>query len=153
MLEVTSKMWKKTWNHFWALSLVILFTGIAFASTKWIGNDGGVVKMRNGVELVIPPDALDEEVKIQAHMSSRQIIDEEGSGRKLLVFTFEPSGTTFNKPAEIHIDKDFFEEEDADDIVICHSDEEKSKEPRVKDNGSEFIIYIKDFSYYFRRRR
>jgi hypothetical protein len=148
-------MHKKTWIPFFSPFIVALFIGVAFAATKWINKDGGVIKIRSGVELVIPPRALDEntEIKIHAHMSSRQIIDEKGMGRKLLVFTFKPPGTKFNSPVELHIDKSFFDEGNPDDIVICETSGEEGKEPYVRDNGSELIIEINHFSYYYHRRR
>ncbi len=146
-------MQKKNWPPFLLLFVVVLFIGVAFAATKWIGKDGGIVNIRNGVELIIPPKALEEKIKIYAHMSSRQIIDEKGLGRKLLVFTFEPSGTKFNTPAELHIDKKFFEEENPDDIVICESTRGEAETPYIGDNDDEFIIYIDHFSLYYHRRR
>lgn len=149
-------MQKKIWTLFLCLSVAALFIGIAFAATQWIGKDGGTIKIREGVELVIPPKALKKDTEISAVMSSRQI-GEKGIERKQLVFTFEPSGTKFapKKPAELHIDKKFFEEENVDDIVICE-DSGEEETPVVKDNPDnpdEFIIYIDHFSYYYWPRR
>ena len=59
----------------------------------------------------------------------------------------------FNTPAELHIDKKFFEEENPDDIVICESTRGEAETPDVEDNDDEFIIYIDHFSLYYHRRR
>jgi len=135
------------------LFIVALFIGLAFAATKMIkATEGGTIKIRDGVELVIPPNALEEDTKIKANMSSRQV-GEKGIGRKQLVFTFEPSGTTFDPPAELHVDKKFFEEEDADDIVICEDSGEEETPVVNEDDPDELIFYIDHFSYYYYPRR
>jgi len=141
---------------FLCIFLSVLLIGIAFAATKLISaEDGGTIKIRNGVKLVIPEKSLDNDTMIHAHMSSRNI-KENNVKKKRLVFDFQPSGIEFSSPAELHIDKNFFEEENAEDIVICEgdtNDEEGSVNPVVEDNGDEFIILIDHFSYYYYRRR
>jgi hypothetical protein len=137
------------------LFITSLFIGIVFAATKMIeAKEGGTIKIRDGVYFVIPPGALEKDTKITANMSSRQI-EQQGIGRKQLVFTFEPSGTIFDpeKPAELHIDKKFFEEENADDIVICEDSGEEEIPVVNKDNPDELIIYIDHFSSYYYPRR
>ena len=147
-------MQKKIWTLFFCLFVVaLLLIGVAFATTKMIkAEDGGVIKIRNGAEFVIPPEALEEDTKISAVMSSRQITDEKGLGRKLLVFTFGPFGTTFDPPAELHIDKGLLEEEDIDDIEIYNEDGEEI-EAEFDEDANELILYIPDFSYYYYERR
>lgn len=148
-------MQKKIWTLLFCLFVAALFIGIAYAATKMIkAEEGGIIKIREGVELVIPPKALKKDTEISAVMSSRQI-GEKGIGRKQLVFTFKPSDTTFDpeKPAELHIDKKFFEEEDVDDIVICEDSGEEKTPVVNKDNPDELIIYIDHFSYYYYPRR
>ena len=148
-------------DNIWTLFLcgllvVALVIGVAFAQcVKIKANKGGVVKLRNGVELVIPPKSLKKDTKINAHMMARQIdpTKKKGSKRNQLVFDFSPSGTKFDakRPAELHIDEKFLKKEKIDDIVICEDGE--GEEAVFEKKGKKLIIYIPHFSHYYFARR
>jgi hypothetical protein len=133
------------------LCLLVLasFIGMAFAVTQMIkAEDGGVINIRrNGVQLFIPPGALERDTIISATMSL------DGSTEpKTLVFEFGPSGTTFAPPAELRIDKKFFEQTNANDIKIYSEDGEEIVAV-CANNAGMLVFYLDHFSYYYYRRR
>lgn len=142
------KMHKKIWIFILCLLVLALFIGAAFAVTKMIkAKDGGVIEIRDGVQLFIPPGALEEDTTISATMSL-----DRNTEPKTLVFEFGPSGTTFSTSAELRIDKKFFEQTNASDIKIYSEDGEEI-EAVFAENGDTLIFYIDHFSYYYYRRR
>jgi hypothetical protein len=108
---------------------------------------GGIIKITDGVELFIPPGALEKDTTISAVMSL-----EHNNESKTLVFKFGPPDTICEPSAELRIDKKLFEETDIDEIKLYSEDGEEI-EPVLEDNANVLIFYIEPSSYYYYRRR
>jgi hypothetical protein len=148
-MKGVGKMHKKIWLVILCLLVLASFIGAAFAVTQMIkAEDGGILEIRrNGVQLFIPPGALEKDTNISAVMSLDQSTEP-----KTLVFEFGPSGTTFAPSAELRIDKKFFQESDVDDIKLYSEDGEEI-DAVFSGNSEMLIFYLDHFSYYYYRRR
>lgn len=115
----------------------------ALAASKLItAKKGGTIDMAPGVELVIRPNALEEDTVISADMWIE-------SGR--IVYSFSPGGTVFSKSAKLIISREVLEDTDVDDLILYGEDGE-AIEPRK--NKKKYLVYdIDHFSAYYHRRR
>lgn len=122
-----------------AISLLMIAT-TAFAVTKLIeAKKGGTLEIAEGVELVVPPQALEEDTIISADMKMKS---------KSITFKFKPDGTVFVKPAKLQIAWSAIQ--DVDDLTLYEKNGDEI-EPRITGWGLEYEI--SHFSlYYFRRR-
>jgi len=64
------------------------------ARSKWIGPEGGTIRLKAGLTLVIPEGALDRPVRITATARPGWNV----------AFEFAPHGLTFNEPVHLRVD-------------------------------------------------
>lgn len=122
---------------------VFLVATTVFAATKLIeAKKGGVVQIAQGVELVIRPNALEEDTVIAASMELQ---------RKRVVFEFGPDGTKFRKPAHLSLSWAAMEALGDLESLTLYGEDGEEIEPKIKGWGMEYPI--DHFSLYYHRRR
>jgi hypothetical protein len=127
------------------LILAVLLTATtAFAATRFIkAKRGGTIRMDRGVWLVIRPGALEEDAVISADMYMTE---------DSISFEFGPSGTEFDRPAELRVTWQAIGGRDVEDVALYGEDgEEIEEEPEIRRWG--VVWYIEHFSLYYYRRR
>jgi hypothetical protein len=128
-----------------AILALFLIAVTAFAVEQLIiAEEGGVITITEGVYLIVPPEALDEDTMISAEASVKG---------KRVCFEFGPEGLTFNKPAKLGMTWDtviLLLSNGVYDFMLYGEDGSQIT-PRITERG---IVYnIEHFSlYYFRRR-
>ena len=116
----------------------------AFAVSRFINADeGGIIDLAEGISLVIPPGALEEDTMIRAHVVLN---------RNRICYTFGPDDIVFNKPVELVVSCQVLEDADVKDLNLYGENGEKIKPKKLK--KEESLLYrIEHFSLYYHRRR
>ena len=123
--------------------LLLLAAAVAFADKQLIeAEEGGVVNIASGADLVIPPKALKEDTIVSAYM-------EEGS--ELVTFTFGPDDLRFSKPAMLYISLSLIDALGNIDDLTLYGEDGKKLKPKLTQGILEYRI--KHFSLYYYRRR
>ena len=124
--------------------LSVFLTTEAFAVSRFIEADkGGVIDLAEGVSLVIPPRALEEDTMIRAHVVLN---------RDQIRYVFEPDDVVFNRPLELVISCEVLEDAGVGDLNLYGENGERIKPKKLK--KKESILYrIRHFSLYYHRRR
>jgi len=131
---------------FLTVLLTAAITSAGGIKSKYIRvHRGGVITLDEGVKLVIPPRALEEDTKISAHMVRNT---------QKIMFKFKPKGIVFNKPLELWATLEAIK--GAASLTLYYALDGGSEpieeiEPVIGDE--EATWYLNHFSlYYFRRR-
>ncbi len=121
---------------------ILLTTMTVFAASKLItAKKGGTIDMAPGVELVILPNALEEDTIVSADMRVKP---------KRIVYSFGPKGVVFSKSAKLIISLEVLDGAGVDDLVL-YGENGEAIEPRR--NKRSLVYEIDHFSAYYHRRR
>ena len=116
----------------------------AFAVSRFItADEGGTIDLAEGVSLIIPPGALEEDTMIRAHVVLN---------RNRICYTFEPDGIVFNKPAKLVVSWEVLEDAGVKDLNLYGEDGKRIK-PKILKKEESWAYRIEHFSLYYHRRR
>lgn len=108
------------------------------------------ITLSKGTKVIFPSKCLSEDTLVRVE---RNTID-----NKKVEFYFEPHGTQFLKPVEIHLSWASLKDAEASDLILYYWDDEigdwvEETEAVWKNNERHCELQINHFSYYYYARR
>lgn len=116
----------------------------AFAVSRLIkADEGGVINIAEGVSLIIPPNALEEDAVVHARVSIK---------KNQICYNFGPDDIVLNRPVKLVVSQQILEDAGVDDLNLYGEDGERIK-PRTSKKEETVTYKIDHFSLYYHRRR